>query len=97
MAAPAGLRTHLKQLIITACGLTHVTAEEMSDDEILFGPTTRVGLNSLDAVEIALTIGDQYGVQLKNSSSAREYFQSVGTLADHIASQMAPERLSQFE
>ena len=91
------MRSHLKALIIRACGITHVTPEELTDDEILFGPTTRVGLNSLDAVEIALNIDDAYGVKLKNSSSAREYFQSVATLSDHVAGQMAPEQLSRFE
>lgn len=96
-ASPPALRAHLKELIVRSCGLTHVTPQEVQDDEILFGPTTRVQLNSLDAVEIAVNVQIEYGVKMENSSSAREYFKSVGTLADHIASQMTPEKLAAFQ
>jgi acyl carrier protein len=95
--SPQALRSHLKSIIVRACGLTHVTAEEITDEEILFGPTTRVQLNSLDAVEIAVNVEIEYGVKLENSSSAREYFKSVATLADHVASKMEPARLQAFE
>lgn len=95
--SPAKLREHLKGLIIRSCGITHVTAAEVTDDEILFGPTTRVGLNSLDAVEIAVNVEVEYGVKLENSSSAREYFQSVSTLAGHVYSQMTPDKRAAFE
>jgi acyl carrier protein len=95
--SPTALRSHLKDLIVRSCGLTHVTPEEMTDDEILFGPTTRVQLNSLDAVEIAVNIEIEYGVKMQNTSSAREYFKSVGSLADHVASEMKPEKLATFQ
>src|SRR3954467_1827574 len=93
----AALRSHLKALIVRSCGLTHVSPEEITDDEILFGPTTRVQLNSLDAVEIAINIEIEYGVKIENSSSARDYFKSVASLADHVASKMDPARLKTFE
>ena len=95
--SPTALRTHLKDLIVRSCGLTHVKPEESTDDEILCGPTTRVQLNSLDAVEIAVNIEIEYGVKMQNSSSAREYFKSVGSLADHVASEMKPEKLATFQ
>jgi acyl carrier protein len=95
--SPSALRSHLKDLIVRSCGLTHVTPEEITDDEILFGPTTRVQLNSLDAVEIAVNIEIEYGVKMQNSSSAREYFKSAGSLADHVASEMKPEKLATFQ
>ncbi len=97
MSSTPALRSHLKELIIRSCGITHVTPEQVSDDEILFGPTTQVQLNSLDAVEIAMNIQIEYGVKLENSSSAREYFKSVGSLADHVASKMEPQRLAAFQ
>ena len=96
MSSPPALRSHLKDLIVRSCGLTHVTPQEVTDDEILFGPQTRVQLNSLDAVEIAMNIQIEYGVKLENSSSAREYFKCVQNLADHVASKMEPKRLAAF-
>jgi acyl carrier protein len=97
MSSPPALRSHLKDLIVRSCGLTHVTPQEVTDDEILFGPQTRVQLNSLDAVEIAMNIQIEYGVKLENSSSAREYFKCVQSLADHVASKMEPQKLAAFE
>ena len=97
MSSPPALRNHLKEIIVRSCGLTHVTPQEVTDDEILFGPQTRVQLNSLDAVEIAMNIQIEYGVKLENSSSAREYFKCVQSLADHVASKMEPQRLARFQ
>lgn len=97
MSSPTALRTHLKDLIIRSCGVTHVTPQDVTDDEVLFGPQTRVQLNSLDAVEIAMNIQIEYGVKLENSSSAREYFKCVQSLADHVASKMEPQRLAAFQ
>jgi len=97
MSSPPALRQRLKTIIVESCGLTHVTAAEVTDDEILFGPQTRVQLNSLDAVEIAMNIQIEFGVKLENSSSAREYFKCVGSLADHVASKMEPQRLAGFQ
>lgn len=97
MSSSPALRSHLKDLIVRSCGLTHVTPQEVTDDEILFGPQTRVQLNSLDAVEIAMNVQIEYGVKLENSSSAREYFKSVQSLADHVASKMEPAKLASFQ
>lgn len=91
------LRKHLKEMIVRSCGITHVKPEDVTDDEILFGPETQVGLNSLDAVEIAVNVEIEYGVKLENSSSARDYFKSVASLADHVASQMDPSKLAAFQ
>jgi acyl carrier protein len=96
LPSPVGLRTALKGMIIRACGITHLKPEEVSDDEVLFGPESAVGLNSLDAVEIAVNVEIDYGVKLENSSSARQYFRTVGALAGHIASQMDPAKLAAF-
>lgn len=94
--SPASLRAALKEMIVRACGITHLTAAEVTDDEVLFGPESQVGLNSLDAVEIAVNVEIDYGVKLENSSSARQYFRTVAALAGHVAAQMEPGRLAAF-
>src|SRR5258706_6139911 len=97
MSSTPRLRSHLKDLIVRSCGVTAATGQEVTDEEVLFGPQTRVQLNSLDAVEIAVNIQIEYGVKLENSSSAREYFKSVQSLADHVATKMEPARLAAFQ
>ena len=95
--SPASLRTALKEMIIRVCGITHLKPEEVTDDELLFGPESQVGLNSLDAVEIAVNVEIDYGVKLENSSSARQYFRTVSSLAGHVAAQMEPAKLATFQ
>ncbi|MBK7859687.1 MAG: acyl carrier protein [Archangiaceae bacterium] len=94
--SPPKLRAELRELIVRACGLSHVTPAQIADDALLFGPESPVGLNSLDAVEIAVSAELEYGVKLENSSSAREYFRSVESLAGHLAARMTPEKLAAF-
>ena len=96
LPSPERMRTALKEMIIRACGITHVTPADVKDDEVLFGPQSQVGLNSLDAVEIAVNVQIDFGVKLENSSSARQYFATVATLAGHVASKMEPKRLASF-
>ncbi len=94
--SPPKLRAELRELIVRACGISHVTPADIADDALLFGPESPVGLNSLDAVEIAVSAELAYGVKLENSSSARQYFRSVESLAGHLASRMPPEKLAKF-
>jgi acyl carrier protein len=96
LPSPVALRTAIKAMIIRACGITHLKPEEVADDEVLFGPESAVGLNSLDAVEIAVNVEIDFGVKMENSSSARQYFRTVANLAGHIASQMEPAKLAAF-
>ena len=49
---------------------------------------------SLDAVEIAVALEHQFGVDLQNASSVREYFMSVRAMADYLATAADPEKLN---
>ena len=52
-----------------------------------------MNLTSLDAVEIAVALEYQFGVDLQNASSVREYFASVSAMADFLASAADPVKL----
>ncbi len=90
MTLQTALRQHLKHLIIRVCDVRDVRADEVEDDELLFGPTSRLGLTSLDAIEIAIGIERELKVKMSNMSSARDYFRSIATLSDHIAERADP-------
>jgi len=93
--ATQALRSQIKQLIIKVCDVQEVTPEQVPDDGILFDKNGPLGLTSLDAVEIAVVLEHEFGVEFKNTSSIRECFRSVATLSDYIAAKAEPETLKQ--
>ena len=74
----------LAQLIVTALNLEHVKPEDIVPEEPLF--KTGLGLDSIDALELALEISKRYGFQMRSDdeNNAR-IFSSLRALAAHIA------------
>ncbi|OQB55409.1 MAG: acyl carrier protein [Deltaproteobacteria bacterium ADurb.Bin151] len=76
----------LKELIIRACEVQDVKPEDVPTDVPFIGGPGPLKLDSLDAMEIAMEIRYQFGVELKNASTAAKAMQSFDTLADFIIS-----------
>ncbi|HNZ11797.1 MAG TPA: phosphopantetheine-binding protein [Smithellaceae bacterium] len=76
----------LKELIIRACEVQNVKPEDVPTDVPFIGGPGPLKLDSLDAMEIAMEIRYQFGVELKNASTAAKAMQSFDTLADFIIS-----------
>lgn len=77
------LEKDLKGLIVEALMLDQVTAEEIDSEAPLFG--TGLGLDSIDALELAMAIERRYGVKLRaDDPNTRAIFASVRALAAHI-------------
>jgi len=74
----------LKQMVISACEITDVKAEDVPTDVPFIGGPGPLLLDSLDAMEIAMEIRYQFGVELKNASTAAKAMQNFDTLADFI-------------
>ena len=87
------LREHLKALIIKSCDIQNVEPSQLGDDAPLFGQEP-LNLTSLDAIEIAVALEYQFGIDLKNASSLREYFKSVSAMGDFILASADPVKLS---
>lgn len=61
-----------------------VTAEEINPEAPLFGEG--LGLDSIDALEIVLMIGRDYGVTLRSDDpNSREIFRSLRTVCAYVA------------
>ena len=82
MESTAELRENLKRLIVDRLNLIDVTPADLGDDLPLF--KTGLGLDSIDALELTLTVEKEYGVKVANSEQALQAFQSVNTLASFI-------------
>jgi acyl carrier protein len=74
----------LKRLIVDALMLDDVTPSEIVADAPLFGEG--LGLDSIDALELAMAIHRRYGVKIEAGDERnREIFKSVRSLAEHVA------------
>jgi acyl carrier protein len=80
------LRAELKELLVTTLRLENVKPEDIGDTEPLFSPEARLGLDSLAALELLAAIEFTYKVRFNDDGSARQYFESVSTLAAFVAS-----------
>ena len=74
------LHKELVDLIVEVCEITEPVSEDIRPDASLVGPDSPLGLDSLDAVEIAVAVQTRYNVRITD----REAFASLKHLADHI-------------
>jgi acyl carrier protein len=83
------MEKEIKQLIVEALMLEDVTAEEIESDAPLF--VDGLGLDSIDALELAIAIEKKYGVKIRaNDEEKRNIFQSVRNLASYVEENRAP-------
>ncbi len=76
------IRARLKELLVSNLSIEGVTADQIKDDDPLFGEG--LGLDSLDAVEIVVILQRHFGVEVKDMEKGREIFRSVNTLAKYV-------------
>ncbi len=81
-------REKLKQDIVTTLNIEGVTANDITDDMLLFSEDG-LGLDSLDAVELVVMLEKNFNVIIEDSNTARQVFVSVAVLADFILSKQS--------
>jgi acyl carrier protein len=81
------LKHKLKELLIERLKFEDMTPEDIGDDQPLFDGG--LGLDSIDALEIVVMLETEFGIKVKNESSARDYFRSVSTLAELVEEKLA--------
>lgn len=77
-------RAELKALILAAVEKDE-PADGLRDDEPWFGDGARLGLDSLDALQISMAIQKQYGVRMPDSKETRRALASLLALAEHLS------------
>ena len=84
------LRRKLKELLIERLKFEDMSPEDIKDDEPLFGGG--LGLDSIDALEIVVMLESEFGIKVKNETSARDSFRSISTLASYVETKLAQEQ-----
>lgn len=76
----------MAQRLVAVLGLEHITPDAIAPVAPLFGSgVDSVGLDSIDALEIALMIQQQYGVELRSDDTeVRSAFASLRSLTDYV-------------
>ena len=83
MAEQTAAQHELATMVVACLNLEAVTPEQIEPDAPLFGGD--LGLDSIDALEIALAVSKHYGFQLRSDNpDNRQIFTSLRTLSDHI-------------
>lgn len=73
------LKAEIKKILVENLML-QVTADEIGDDQPLFGPES-LGLDSVDALQIVVALDKNYGLKIADAAVARGILQSVATMA----------------
>jgi acyl carrier protein len=76
------LKSTLKNLIISELDLRGKTQQDIIDDQPLFG--SGLGLDSLDALQLAMAVEERFGVQVPEGDEAKDIFASVSALAEFV-------------
>ena len=81
------IRKQLKELMVTELNLEGKTPADIDDAAPLFGEG--LGLDSLDALQLAMSVEERFGVRLPEGPEARPVFASVDALVAYIAGVLA--------
>jgi len=81
------LRAQIKEMLVKNLML-QVTPEQIGDDLPLFGPDG-LGLDSIDALELVVSMEKTFGVGVPNSDVAGKSLRTVNTIHDYILEKRA--------
>ena len=76
------LKEDLKRILVKELNIEDISPEEIEDDEPLFGD--RLGLDSIDAVELVFQVEKHFGVAIKDMKEGRPALQSINSLSAFI-------------
>ena len=88
MDDPNALRQQLKQIMVENLML-QVTADEIKDDQPLFGPGS-LGLDSVDALQLVVALDKNFGLKIPDPGAAKEILASVNAMALAVENKLRP-------
>ena len=81
------LRIQIKEMLVKSLML-QTTADQIGNDLPLFGPGG-LGLDSIDALELVVSMEKTFGVGVPNSEVAAKALRTVDTIHDYILEKRA--------
>ncbi|GMR16629.1 MAG: xanthomonadin biosynthesis acyl carrier protein XanC [Gammaproteobacteria bacterium] len=88
MSQLSPIELEVANLIIDSLALEDISPSDIAPDDALFNDG--LGLDSIDALELAMAISQKYGFQLKSDDSNNaQIFSSLRNLTKHIETQQS--------
>lgn len=81
------LTSRIKKMLVESLMLK-VSPDDIGDDTPLFSPDG-LALDSIDALELAVSLEKNFGVATPSAEVAREAFVSVNTIASYVTAKQA--------
>jgi len=78
----SSLAAQVKEVIVRELNLQDMRPEDIHDDVQLFGGG--LGLDSLDALQLAMALEDHFDIKLPEGDAVRPVFRSVATIVEFI-------------
>ncbi|MCL2777557.1 MAG: phosphopantetheine-binding protein [Polyangiaceae bacterium] len=83
------LKYEIKKLLVSELNLAGRDPATLDDDAPLFGESgaggpNGLGLDSLDALQVAMLMEERFGVRVPEGDEARPIFRSVSSLAEFV-------------
>lgn len=83
MGTLSELECEVAELIIESLNLEDITLEDIDPNEPLFNEG--LGLDSIDALELAVSLSNRYGIKLRSDDpNNKEIFQSLRNLTQYV-------------
>lgn len=87
--AQTPIEKELAELLVESLNLEEVNPADIDPQAPLFG--TGLGLDSIDALELALAVSKRFGIQLRSDDeNNRQIFSSLGSLAAYVQQNRVP-------
>jgi acyl carrier protein len=80
------LVSELIPLITDAVNLQHLDKSTLNADTLL--TQGGLGLDSVDILEVVVTVEHHYGIKIENAEQGKEVFKSFGTIAEYVAEKL---------
>jgi acyl carrier protein len=82
------LVSEIREMVISELDLRGRLGADLGEDEPLFGG--RLGLDSLDALQLATALEERFKLRLPDGDDGRGIFTSVATIAAYVARATQP-------
>lgn len=82
------LKQVIKKLIVEECEKEDdISWQEIEDDELLFGSSSRLNLDSLDALQLSLALKKSFAIKIEGSKESRKHLTTINSIANLIHAQ----------
>ncbi len=78
------LKEEVKEVIIKTLNINKINPESIDTGAPLFAPDNPFGLDSVDAIDIIMTVQKHFNVRIADQNLARDVLESIDTLAEFI-------------